>query len=153
MRRGTWGCLSLLLLLAAPAQAQPLAPKLLPLGAKLDVGHEVLKCFNLPEWKLALELDDELFRSRKKIVLLEEKGELQLEEASHLEMLRLSITGDLALATDEVKTMTAKWEKENLARHQAEESRDWWYGMALVSAGVAALTGAVLAAVLATGLK
>jgi hypothetical protein len=126
----------LAVLLPANVAAQPLAPKLLPLGRKLQVDHGIFKCFDLPEWKLALSLDDELFRARPKIILLEEKLDLQTEQIEGLTTIRMSLENDLELTKGEVVKMTGLWEEENKARHLAEASRDWWRTAAIAAGGV-----------------
>ena len=134
----SWARLALLsVFLALPAHAEPLAPKLLPLGRKITVDHDgTFKCFDLPEWKLALSLDDELHRASPKIVLMEEKLDLQTEQIAGLTTIRISLKNDLDLAKGEVSKMTGMWEEENKARHLAEASRDTWRTIAFAAGGV-----------------
>ena len=132
---------ALIAMLACPlAHAEPLAPRLLPIGRKVDVDHEVYKCFVLEEWKLALALDDELWRARERIVLLEESLGLRDGAIAEMATIRASLEGDLHLAVGEVRTMTIKWESENRSRFLAEASRDWWRVVAAVVGGAAAIS-------------
>lgn len=133
--------------LALPVQAETIKPKLIPVGRKLVCKGERVKAFTLDEWKLALSLDDELWRARAVKNLLEEQLELQDEQILELGKLRVSLNKDLELTKTEVAKMTELWEAENKARHLAEASRDWWRIAALSTGGVlatAALTAYLL---------
>ena len=126
--------LLLLLGLAAPAQAEPLAPKIIPTGSKIEIEHRgILKCYSLTEYLQLLDADNELDTLRRKTTLLH-KEVRNLEETAALRLqLMETLERQKALALNEVLTMTKKWEAENLARHNAESDRTFWMGMAGMS--------------------
>lgn len=136
--------LVLALLLPLSAQAQPLAPKLLPLGRKVTLEDSgTLKCFTLLEWNRALSLDDELWRARKVLNAKQAMLDIRAEETRELKGINSSLEDDLRLARKEIVTMTLKWEADNKALHLAEADRDWWKSAAFMvtfAAGAAVVT-------------
>jgi len=139
--------LLLALLWSGTAQAEPLAPQLIPLGQKLKVKGEMYKCYNLGEYKKLLDIDNQLVASLEKIKKLEE---IQITLEDQLVGYKESVTllqVDLNSSVAEVKEMTKKWEAENLARHQAEADKHYWSSLGLIG-GSASLLISVLVVLL-----
>ena len=135
----------LIVLLALPAYAQPIAPKNIPLGRKVDIDHEILKCYSLSEYMLVLDADNELTVTRKKVRLLEAKLLLVEEHVDLLNQGQELLVTQRDEALKEVKVMTGKWEKENLAKHEAEAGESMWRSVALGGGAVTIVLGIALA--------
>ena len=133
----------LVLFWSLPAMAQPIAPKLLPLGQKLEVDGKKYKCYDFGEYKQLLDIDNRLVVSLEKIKLREGLQSDLEEQVDALTEAEALLKADLNSAVAEVKIMTKKWEEENLARHQAEADKHFWSSAGLIG-GSASLLVSVL---------
>ncbi len=143
----------LLLLLTFPTQAVAQFNyrfKVFPRGAKCEASDHW--CYTLPEFKLLVEYDSELFTSRAQITAMQEKLNLHLElykNVSH--QLQLAL-GSISILQGETNRLSKKWAASDKALQEALHDAPLWPWIILGVSGAALLAAVgIIVGVYASG--
>jgi len=132
--------IALLLLLTFPSQA--LAQfnyrfKVFPRGAKCEASENW--CYTLPEFKLLVEYDSELFTARAQLEALQEKLKIHLDLYKNIShQLQLAL-GSIAILHGETNRLTQKWVASDKALQECKYSEPLWPWIVLGVSGAALL--------------
>lgn len=135
--------LLLALTIASSAQAQSF-----PTGSpclQAGVRHQ---CYDLENYRLLLQFNEELTLSRQRVSLLTERLEIAQRVSTSLQRAVDAQETQISTLSQERDRLFERWQEENRLRHEAENMPDFmsWLGWGIAAAAVAALLGMILAA-------
>lgn len=131
-----------ILVTASSAAAEPL-----PQGRRVEVGREMLHCFNFDEYKSLVVMNRELEAVSAEMVLDKERKVLLSKEIDLLKGIQKVQVAQVKLFSDENERLFQLWKEENRKRHVAENKPAWGSYLAWSLAGVFAVSTATLVGV------
>ena len=135
--------IAIVLLLTFPAQA--LAQfnykfKVFPRGEKCQASEQW--CYTLPEFKLLVEYDSELFTTRAELVVLQEKLKIHVDLYKNISrQLQLSLDS-ISVLQGETTRLSKKWAETDRALQECKYDSPLWPWI-ILGVGGAALLAAV----------